>query len=172
MLYYITLSSIKSKSSNKRDWAVCCFRTPCLAVAIATRNQSQNSLVSAADDRAAPERNRRDSQPARSVRNAPSASPDRVRDPSISIIIQSPGRGPTRPTATPLPRTDPSAKDRISRYVDSSGTDGSSRSRVCFNSSTFRDVDRIEHPANFARDPLFANWKGSLLLSKSAVVTA
>lgn len=101
--------------SSKRD-SVVCFRTPRLAVATATRNRSRNSLVSAADDRAAPERNRRDSPLARRARNARGASPDTARAPSI--IIQSPReRGPTRPTATPLPRTDPAAKDRISRYV-------------------------------------------------------
>lgn len=125
--------------SSKRDSAVYCFRTPRLAVATATRDRSRNSLVSAADDRVAPERNRRDSLFARGVRDARSALPNTTRVPSTSIIIQSPERGPTRPTATPLPRTDPLAKDRISRYVTLSGIDRSSRSAVCFDSSTFWD---------------------------------
>lgn len=105
---------------SKRD-LISYFRTPCLtlaATATATRNQSRNSPVSAADDRVAPKRNRRDSQLARRAPNARSALPA-ARDPSTAII-QSPMRGPTSQTATPFPRINPSAKDRISRYVNSS----------------------------------------------------
>lgn len=104
-------------SSSKRD-SIEYFRTPCLtaAVATATRNQSRNSPVWAADDRVAPERNRRDSPLARAAPNARSALPD-ARGPSTAII-QSPMRGPISPTATPFPRISPSAKDRISRYVN------------------------------------------------------
>lgn len=106
------------------------FRTPCLtaAVATATRNQSRNSPVSAVDDRVAPERNRRDSplaRPARPAPNARSALPD-ARDPSTAIV-QSPMRGPFSPTATLFPRISPSAKDRISRYVNSSSAERRAR---------------------------------------------
>jgi len=150
---------------------VWCFRTPCLiaVVATATRNQSRNSLVLAADDRAAPEQNRQDSPFARRATNARSAIAD-AQDPSTAII-RSP-REPIHRTATAPPKTDPLAKDRISRYVSLLQRKRSSYS--CWSSISISSLSLDQWTESFVQTlhEIHYSWIECCLLSWSPVATA